>query len=594
MIEIDWLKDYQREFACIYCGQTSLMLNGMCNLGKAKKRSLKCSNLECQKRILDSCTLTPNYFKNILAGYGFACPNEECTARQMILSQTDKRKKHFVCKVCGARVAESTDLTKNNLSRYAHKSLIIKPFEFEDDIWDLRSINASVTERNNRYTIDFRHIKCGWIKPFVKKYIYYLCKLNKPFSTIEKYITGFKSFSSYLVGKNILKIEEINRELIIDFIAWGETTDETIRTRLRVLKQLLNTGNVQGWFQVDPDIIRDSDYPKQHLTNPDPIPDTVREQIEKNLYELPDPIARMWIVCFFAAMRPYELALLKQDCLVQQGDKWSLVWWRKKGKKFHQHSVPITRTIAKVVQEQKQYIQQLWGKDWEYLFCHYQNLSQSNPKHPRIKPIKKIIPSSGSPLQIAIRTFIKAENILDDNGKLGEFSPCIIRETRLTELFLKGHDLSVVSAWAGHKRLSTTANFYTQVTCEQIEKEVGHIQSTLVNVEGKRLNYESMPKSFWENPKAHELILSGTHVNTPIYGYCGLPLDQDCEKFRACYTCSCFVPKLEKLPLYIQQRDELKEKQSQALANGHDILVEQFGRQADQLDKIIAGLQEAA
>ena len=28
----------------------------------------------------------------------------------------------------------------------------------------------------------------------------------------------------------------------------------------------------------------------------------------------------MWIVCFFAAMRPGELALLKQDCLVQEGE----------------------------------------------------------------------------------------------------------------------------------------------------------------------------------------------------------------------------------------------------------------------------------
>jgi hypothetical protein len=71
-------------------------------------------------------------------------------------------------------------------------------------------------------------------------------------------------------------------------------------------------------------------------------------------------------------------------------------------------------------------------------------------------------------------------------------------------------------------------------------------------------------------------------------------LDEECDKFRACYTCRFFVPKPEKLPQYVNLRDELRNKQERALANGHGVLVEQFVRQADQLDKIIASLQEAA
>ena len=47
-------------------------------------------------------------------------------------------------------------------------------------------------------------------------------------------------------------------------------------------------------------------------------------------------------------------------------------------------------------------------------------------------------------------------------------------------------------------------------------------------------------------------------------------------------------------PKYIKTRDELRSKQSKALTAGQDVLVEQFGTQADQLDKIIASLQEAA
>ena len=100
-----------------------------------------------------------------------------------------------------------------------------------------------------------------------------------------------------------------------------------------------------------------------------------------------------------------------------------------------------------------------------------------------------------------------------------------------------------------------------------------------------------MPKSFWSNPKAHELELSATHINTPIYGYCSLELDRECQKFRTCYTCHLFVPKSEKLSLYVKQRDELRDKEKEALANGHDVLVEQFSRQADRLDRIIASVE---
>lgn len=308
--------------------------------------------------------------------------------------------------------------------------------------------------------------------------------------------------------------------------------------------------------------------------------------IESNLHKLPDPIARMWMVAFFTAVRPEELAFLKKDCLIQNGGHWKIIWNRNKTK--DQHEVPVTRIIAKVIQEQVEYIEQLWGNDWSYLFCHYQGISDKNVNHPRLKPVKKVIALNHNPLQRAICCLIKAENIRDDNGELATFNSSLVRPTRLTQLFEQGHDLAVVSTWAGHKQLATTSLHYTKVSCTLIEKEAGHIQKALVNTDGKPLHYESMPKTFWKNPRAHELSLPADHINTPIYGYCGLPLDENCNKFRACYTCPCFVPVPEKLTLYIKSRDELRAKELRAKVNGHDVLVEQYGRQADQLDKIIS------
>ena len=456
----------------------------------------------------------------------------------------------------------------------------------------MRGINSSFGQQDSRIYANFQTLQLKWFKDLVKCYIYQLCKLNQSLGSIDKKLGGLRTFSRYLDSKGVKEVEEINRELILDFIAGEKTGINGIRNRLSALRDFFLTGNLQSWFNIDQDMIKDEDYPKIPVGNPDPIPDSVREKIENNLAQLPPPIARMWMVIFFTAMRPSELALLKKDCLVQEGSHWKIVWQRRKIKDYHE--VPITRVIAKVIQEQLEYIENLWGNDWDYLFCHYQGLSRIDPSHPKLQPVKKVIPRSDSPLQIAINCLIKALDIRDDNGELGKFSTRLVRPTRLTQLFEQGHDLAVVSTWAGHQTLATTSTYYTHISCELIEKETGHIQKALFNADGQPLQYESLPKSFWKNPRTHQLELSGDHINTPIYGYCGLPLEQRCDKFRACYTCHCFVAVPEKLSQYIKIRDELRVKESHAFANGQDVLVEQFGRQAEQLDKIIASLDGAA
>ncbi len=595
MLEIDWIREYKNEFVCPDCGEHGLKLFGYSS-NKNKKRVFGCLN--CGKRTSESYDIsrfelnsTVNWRQDYKIGE-FACPNPECDAKNMQLHGWKRGKRRFKCLVCEVMTTESINLTYKVITRLAHHKLNVKAFRFDDDRWDFRSLIPSFDDRDTQFYVNFKNVQHDWFRLLVKRYIYHQCKAGDPPSTVYGDFCHLSIFSRYLAEQNIAGIHEINRSSFLDFLIWDKSGTSAIRSRLGALRQFFWAGTIQGWFEIDQDIIRDEDFPKKKVINPEPISDTIREQIEKNLHKLPDPITRMWVITFFTAMRPSELALLRKNCLVQEGSDWKVVWWRKKGKA--QHEVPVTRTIAKVIQEQQEYIEQLWGDDWDYLFCNYLGLSRINPSQPDLMPVKKVIPSSRSSFQEAIRCLIKAEDIRDENGFLAEFSPNLVRPTRLTQLFEQGHDLAVVSAWAGHKKLRTTALHYTHVSCDLIEKEAGHIQKALFNADGQYLRYESLPKSFWENPRAHELDLPGDHINTPIYGYCGLPLDQDCEKFRACYTCRCFAATQQKLPLYIKTRDELRAKESRAKANGQDVLVEQYGRQADQLDKIIASFKEAA
>lgn len=598
MTEIDWKQDYKNEFVCPHCHKIGMIFFRRTYKYNIKGAIFTCPNCNqnCKAPLVIKINPIADLINKNVTWYtnhrikGFICP--DCQAENIYYAEIDKgtNAARFICRTCRKKCSASNTLRLNHVTRRNSKTPLVTIFDFEDDKWDLRAINPNFNLQDLKfYSVDFSCIKQKWLKGEVKRYIYHLCKLEKSYSLIRQRISALKSFSIFLEETSISSIDCINRSLIIDYLCKEKKVN---KSKLGSLRDFFLIGTVKGWFSIDQDIIRDEDYPKRRRGNPEPLSDLVREQVEQNLHRLPDPIARMWIICFFAAMRPNELALLRQNCLIQEGQYWKLTWQREKGSDCHE--VPISRTIAKVVQEQLNYIQNLWGKEWNYLFCHYHGLSTKTLTLLNIKPVKKVVPTCNNPLIVCVRTLIKDLDIRDENGQPANFQAKKLRTTRLTQLFEQGHDLAIVSAWAGHKHFATTSTYYTKVSCDLIEQEVGHIQLSLVNSEGHRVPYESFPKSFWEKPQAHKLELSGTHINTPIYGYCGLDLDQDCHKFRACYTCGNFVATPEKLPQYIKTRDELRGKQSKALTAGQDVLVEQFGTQADQLDKIIVSLQEAA
>lgn len=492
------------------------------------------------------------------------------------------RKISFYCKKCNKHIFNCLSIYNPNNPNYEEPEVI--PLIFENDKWDLRSINPKkekIIDTRFLY-LDFSEIDAYWYKNVIKMYAQHICNKELAYSTVYGKIQDLKRLYLFLKERGISSFESINRAEILLYLSKQEKVHKLL---LGNLKTFLDTGNIKKWFKTERDLIRTEDYPKQRKKNPDPLSDAVFKKIVSHLDKLPKPIARMWIVSFFCALRPSELIYLKQNCLVQEGDKWSIVWSRPKSK--DQHSIFISRSVAKIIQEQQEYIKHLWGDEWQYLFCHYHGFSENFSKI-NLMPVKRLVlRTNRNILSACIRALIKEFNIKDENGKLAKFKPQILRPSRLTKLFEQGFDLAVISAYAGHKNFATTSLYYTKISNELMGKETLHLQLAMLNREGKPLLYESLPKTFWQNPQAHKLELSGDHINTPIYGACGLPLDQECEKFGACYPCNNFVPTSDKLPQYNKVRDELYRKKDKAKANGHDLLFEKYELQLTHLEAII-------
>jgi transcription elongation factor Elf1/site-specific recombinase XerC len=323
-----WATDYNREFACPDCGEIGIRFAGNTQAGK---KIFFCP--KCHSRTYESVPVIlrhsnyKDYWKTDYKVGEFACPNPDCHVRNVYLhgySRKKGRKRIFNCRTCGATTFESLELNPRNIRHYGQQGLEIvpiQPFDYNSNKWDLRAILSSIDARDIQ-TINFDSIQCNWFREMVKRYVYHLCKLDTSAGTIAKRVSHLRLFSRYLASRDIRGMEDVDRNLIINF--WVEERQQgaratAINNKWASFRDFFWTGNSQGWFQVEQDIIRNEDLAKRRRGNPDPIPDSVRQQIEDNLHKLPDPIARMWITAFFTAMRPSELAFLKKDCLVQEG-----------------------------------------------------------------------------------------------------------------------------------------------------------------------------------------------------------------------------------------------------------------------------------
>jgi integrase len=440
--------------------------------------------------------------------------------------------------------------------------------DFDGDIWDLSLLHPNHNARDIK-TISFHKIQQDWLKLLLKKHLKYLLEIEKSPSTISHVLTTFINLSSYLTKQGINRDNWLTREVVIDFIFTmsSKFVATTIQAHLGNLSNFFETAHQSEWLDVPLGIIRSEDYPKTPPRKNQDIPENVFKQINDNLHKLPDKYSRMWMVGYFCGMRISELQLCSLNCLKQNSKgEWSITFKRPKTK--DDHTLPISRELAKVIQEQQEETKIFKGDNFDFLFYG--------------TTAKNVL--SNKNLATAINRLIKEENIRDDNGKLWHFSAHQLRNTRATYLFETGHQMAIISQWLGHKHWITTQGYINENVA--LRKETAKVQLELTNIRGESVVWESLPKTLQNNPNSHTIDIPN-HINTLIYGFCGLPLDQQCPHPKACYSCPSFVARKELLPEYIKIYNELRDKQSLAEQEQQATLSDQFQQEADRLELII-------
>ncbi len=506
------------------------------------------------------------------------------------------------CYRCGSNNYTKQGLTKAGKQRYfcsdCRRHFIenvdygtYKPSHLElgDDVWDACELGVKIRKYRHETKLIFLYFKQDWLKKLVKKFIKY--KANSlSFSGLQHYIYSLCRFSEFLeIYYPSTTLETLTRQIIIDFIDFlnqKKLSNKTKNTHIGVLNTFFETGNINSWFNVPAYLIRPEDYGKLTKSLPRYIPEEVMQQLNQHLDALPEPIIRMILVIQETGLRVGELLQLPINCLkfdAKQDAYLQYMNW----KMSKEDTKPISLELAKVIQEQQQYINQHLGSTFEYLFCaretgKYRDNNTFHPK-PKIMHDKTFI---GFLKQIA-----EEFNIKDSSGKIWNFQTHQFRHTVGTRMVNLGVPLHIIQRYLGHESPQMTmvyAHIHDETLRKQIEK---YHESRVVNFQGETAELD---ETILSSNDDLEWFKKNVQARALEHGYCARPKvlgDCDIPGFDGCYNCPHWRTNKSFLPVLKGTLERTNNVLEKAQNCGWQLQVHKNTPIKDNLEKVIKTLE---
>lgn len=481
----------------------------------------------------------------------------------------DKNRSRYICNDCGRSFIGR---------KYQGKHYKVDPdSEYKKDVWDLRCLGVEVPPASSKYKLKFDHILQPWLRQAAKLFIRHVLIVNSSSEAFCK-LMSLKRFSRFILENySSINPQDINRAIILKWLEYLSHQSYSVRVKGIVhTNQFFELCQRNQWLNlIDKPLIYKEDYPgKQPRPTPRDMPREVVEQVNRNLDKLPEPYMRMILVIQETGMRVAELCLLQFNCLRQDnhGD-WFLNYRQFKMKK--DHSVPISRELVEVIQEQQAFIVGLFGTDFEYLFCSRNVYTW----------LKRPMGTRG--FADIVDRFGEENSICDASGQLWKFQTHQFRHTVGTSMINRGVPIHIVQRYLGHETPEMTLR-YARIYDQTLKEEVAKFQGKVVNISGQVVESQ--------NPEFDTAELQWFKRNIQAQalpnGSCALPAPmKECPHANACLTCTHFRTTLEFLDQHKEQLQQTEKLIEKAKANDWSRQIEMNARVADNLRNIINSLE---
>ena len=510
---------------CPYCGNKNVHKNGF----KHQKQRYRCRNKNCEVSFVDpkQRKYPPrirvekrNYKKSpkiesILCRF---CNRDNC----LKVGFNQRGEQIYKCRDCQRKFQPGA--TKDRPER----------LPISEDVWSVADLGVKVLGTNVRTKFNFTNIHQLWLRDLAKKFIKFAASLNRANSTMQDYITHLNKFSVFLYERypEITSMEEIDRELIIDYRSWLNTFNFSITTlneRITTLKIFIKTGNINKWLATDSYLFLEEDRVKEPKNQPRFIPEYILKQLDKHKYQLPLPLQRMVSVIREIGVRYSTLATIPFDCLeLDNNHKWWIKIYRVKI--VEETQLPISEELAQEIKQQQHFLRQYFDKN-EYLF------TAREPGSKTFIPVPHKVMSTPSFCRY-LNVLARSCDIKDENGKIWNFTSHQFRHTFATEAINNGVPQHILQKLLGHESSEMTSR-YAHIYDETLRKELDRFhQNRTIDITGQivELELESDSQDLkWFTKEISAIALPN--------GYCGRPKmlgDCDIAGDVGCYICPHF------------------------------------------------------
>ena len=500
-----------------------------------------------------------------------------CGSRNYHKRGFSKERQKYFCKNCQRYFLEGKKID----------SKFSKELPLGDDVWHAEELGLYVNKHTGESKLIFRHIRQDWLKEATKKYVRYTAT-TKQLRTLQKFISSIKYFSRFISEKYpALTWENLDRNIILDYLAYLNSKQlhwASKKIIISGLKQLLQTGKINSWFDIPSYLIRPEDYPKKQNSVPRYIPEEIMAQLNQHLAQLPEPVMRMVLVIQETGLRISELLQLDINCLKQdtKGD-WFIEYMNWKMTK--QDTKPISLELAQVIQEQQKYIISSLNTEFNYLFTARKNgrYMEGNIFVPKAKVMGR------KSFINYLKRLADKHNICDSSGKVWNFQSHQFRHTVGTRMINNGVPQHIIQRYLGHET-PTMTSVYAHIHDRTLKEEIAkYHDSRVVNVAGEVV--QSKNPELDNNLDLHLLKKKVLAQSLPN-GSCARPIVLgECPHANACLTCGDFRTTIEFLDQHKAQLEETEKLVKNAEEKGWKRHAEMNSKVRDNLKKIITTLE---
>ncbi|MBN1173222.1 MAG: tyrosine-type recombinase/integrase [Micromonosporaceae bacterium] len=476
---------------------------------------------------------------------------------------------------CGQRDYTSISLRFVLDTRMRLQQLLIAEDPWADqyprDTWDLRLLGIPVGQPR---WMHFSAIPQPWLKDTVKRWCRWRMSRKLSTGTVVRNAIGIAAFAGYLDAR--AAPADLTRERIEAWLATGP-----LRDHIGTLSVFLLDAHRHDWVPGLPAnaFVFHDDGPPPRSPKPRFISEYLMRQLEDeaNLALLEPNEARLVTrILIGCGLRLKDARRLAFDCVVRDDTGAPYLAWVNHKIRERAAFFPISGTLADHITTQQQQVLQRFPDGCRWLF-----------------PARKVNLDGSRPLpDISYRDYLTRWlgriRLVDAHGRPATVTPHQFRHTLATRLINADVPQHVVQQLLDHMSREMTA-IYARLHDKTLRRHWEN--AAKVNTDGQAAIIPA------DHPLADAAWMRQSLIRAKVTlpnGYCGAPVQTDCEYANPCLDCRFMVTTVDFLDQHRRHRDETARLICEAERSGLARIAERNRRTLDKLDAIINALQTAA